>query len=457
MMKIGEKTKLLSAIFIPLILFVALFSVFAFSGVHIFRGERSEALSILNGVVQGLSTIIAIVFAIVILVVQTTLGKYSVRATRYIVTDWINILMLFLYVCTISSALWTMWNINKGFWNVWMDVTATASFVCLGALLPFFLRMTHSLNPNMIMNEVKKEILSACKEEDFKLMSDKTNLLLSMIGRSVRGGDVMLAFGGFQILEEVIKLEDSGKNRWMFYNLMQSLLDNLGMECLEKNPNVTLRTFDAYSRILDKLKRAAPPIFVNVASRVERFVVEICANALSTRFAEALLSKAYWMMIDIYKTNVLLDYYFVCLWHVDQSLREILKMSRDAGIFETYPFWETNHAVMELLKEGKDEEALHLSEVIFSELTGAPSVKLFIMGLILDSKVAGFDDFASGSLGLAKPKFGSFNVDVVYDANFGEGRREMSVKPDGSLEIKIGDKGKEEACLWIKQEISKIN
>lgn len=337
-----------------------------------------------------------------------------------------------------------------------MDVTATASFVCLGALLPFFLRMSHLLNPIMIMNEVKKEILGACKEEDFKLMSVKTNLLVSMIGRSIRSGDVEHAFGGFQILEEVIKLEDSGKNRWMFFNLMQSLLDNLGRECLEKNPNVTLRTFDVYSRILDKVK-GIPPICINLASRVEKSVVEICRDALSTRFAEALLSKAYWMMVDIYKTDVLLDYYFVCLMHVDQSLREILKMSREAGIFETYPSFETNHAVMELLRKGKNEEALHLSEVIFSELTGSPSVKLFIMGLILDSKVAGFDDFASRSLRLAKPKFGSFNVDVIYDANFGEGRTEMSVKPDRSMQIKIGDKRKEKACLWMKQEMSKIS
>lgn len=454
MTKIGEKTKLLFAVFIPLILFGALFFTFATFGIQIFFGERSDALSILNGVVQGLSTIIAILFSIIILVVQTTLGKYLTKATRYVISDWVNILMLFLYVCTITSALWTMWNINYGLWTVWVDVTMTASLVCLGALIPFFLRMPHTLNPTIIMNQVKNEILNACEGKDFKLMGDKTNLLFSMTRRSIETGDVEYAFEGFRILEEIVRLEDSGENRWMFFNLMQSLLDNMGMENLTKNPNVTLRIFGVYSGICDKVKEI-PPIFVNVADRIVRSVIEICREAKSTRFAGALLFQGFFIIIDAYKTDVLLDYYFVCLMGLDESLREILKMSREAGVLDRFLVgFPINDAVMELLRKGKNEEASHMLEVILAELVGSPSLKLSIMGLIIDSKVEGFDDFASKSLEIVKRKFVPFEIVVTYDADLGEGRREASVKPDGSLEIKTGDKKRKKAALWIKQKVA---
>ena len=132
MLRISEKAKLFFAPIIPLILILVMFVAFAHLRIRIFYGERSNALNILNGIVQGLSTIVAIVFSIIIVVVQTTLGKHVTRAIRYVISNWINILMLCLYVYTIICALCTMWIINYGTWTLWVDVTMTASVLCMG-------------------------------------------------------------------------------------------------------------------------------------------------------------------------------------------------------------------------------------------------------------------------------------------------------------------------------------
>jgi len=454
---IGQKIKVSFAILLPIILICSLLFAFAFFRIRIFYGDKTDALNTLNGVVQSLSAIVAIVFSIIIVVVQTTLGRHVTRAVWYVISDWVNILMLFLYVCTITSALWTMWGISSANWTLGMDVTMTVSIVCLGALLPFFFRMSQSLNPAPIMNQVKNEILDAYRKKDFKLTSDKTNLLFSMIKRSIDVGDVEYAFEGVKLVEEVVKLEDVQENRWVFLNLIQALLDNLGMESLPKNPNVTLRIFDVYTSIGEKTKNV-PPIFVNVSERIVQSVVEICREGLPTRFANALLLKASHMIIDIYKFYVLLDYYFVCLTSLDSRLVETLKMSREIGALDTFPIaFAMDHAVMELLKKGKNEEALHMSEVIFGQTTASPFVKMSLIGLVMNSKAEGFDDFASKSLQIVKKKFAPFKIGLVHDPNFGDGRTETSVKPDGSMEVKTGDEKKEKASLWMNQEMGNMS
>ena len=452
MIRISQKIKLFFVPLIPLILIGALFLMRASFRMRVFYGDRSNALNILNGIVQGLSTIVAIVFSIIIVVVQTTLGRYVSRAIRYVISDWINLLMLCLYVFTIICALCTMWIINYGTWTLWVDVTMIASILCLGALIPFFMRMPRSLNPTLIMDQVKKEILDGCNIKDFSLMTDKTNLLFSMIEKSIETGDVEYAFEGFRFLEEVIKLEDSRENRWMFFDLMQSLLDNLGMKVVKKNPNVTLRIFDVYTKLTDKMK-ATPPIFANVANRIVRSVVEICSEALPYRFVSALLLKASHMIIDIYKSYVLLDYYVLEKDFLDQSLRDVLGMSKGMRAFDAFPVgFFTNHVIIELLKNRKNKEALHMTEVIYGEAKGSSWVKLSFIGLILDSKVEEFDDFASKSLRILKKKFAPFTIDVVYDPQKKSGT-ETSVKPDGLMEIRTGDKKREEAALWMKQNL----
>jgi len=457
MMRIGEKAKLLFAVFAPLILFVALFLGFAHSGLHVFRGERSDALNILNGVVQGLSTIIAVVFAIVIFVVQSTLGKYVTRATRYVLTNWINILMLLLYVSTISSALWTMWNINYELWNVWMDVTMTASFVCLGALLPFLLITPKSLSPTPIMNQLKNEILEACDEKNFDLMTDRTNLLFDMIRKSIETGEVKYSLEGFNVVEEVVKLEEARENEWMFFNLIIDLLDNLAMRNLRTNPNLALRTFRVYNTIADKIKHLST-IFVNLGNRIVQSVVGVCREALNTRFAHALLLQASNMLIYFYKNYGLLDFSTIYNMSLDPILLEILKMSGETGLLDAFPIgFPTNQAILELLRNGRNEEAVHLCEIVYNMSPQSGFMKMSIVGLALDSKSEGFDDFATESLQIVGQIFGRFKINVVYAQDFGKGRTTSSVKPDGSVEIKTGNRKMEEACLWIKEEITKIS
>jgi len=455
MVRINEKTKCALAVLTPMLLIGVLFVTFAHFRIRVFYGERSDALNILNGVVQGLSTIVAIVFSIIIVTVQTTLGKYVARAIRYVLLSWRNILVLCLYISTISCALGTMWIISYQTWVVWVDVTMTASVLCLIVLLPFFLQMSQSLNPSLIMNQVKEDILDACDRKDFKLMAGKTNLLFSMIKKAIEIGDVGYAFEGLRFVEEVIRLENARENRWMYFNLVQSLLDNLGMESLRKHPNVTLRIFEVYTRLIAKMK-SVPVIFANITRGIVRSVMDICSEALPYRFVSPLLLKAFHMIIDIYKSYVLLDYYVFENDFLDQSLHNLLGMSRGIEAFEAFPIGFTiNHAIMELLKNEKAKEALHMLEVIHQETTGEPFVKLSLIGLIIDSKSKGFDDFASKSLEIAKKKFAPFKMDVLRDPSFGEGKTETSVKPDGSMEIKTGDKKIEEASLWIKRRVNR--
>ena len=254
MLRIDERAKFFLFASIPVVFIGVLFVVFALFRITIFYGERSDALNILNGVIQALSTIIAIVFSIIIVVVQSTLGKYVTKATWYVILDRVNVLILCLYLSTIGCALGTMWIINYETWNLWVDVTLTASIICLCALLPFFLRMSQSVSPTLITEKIKNEILDAYQEKNYERITSKTSLLVNTIKKSLEEGQDEYAFESTKYIEEIIEKEDYPEQRWMFFNYVLSLLDDLGTRSLGRNPNYTLRILQVYGKMLPKLQ-----------------------------------------------------------------------------------------------------------------------------------------------------------------------------------------------------------
>ena len=454
MVRIRQTTKIVIALSAPIILHLALFSAFGLSGVRIFYGDRSDALNTLNGVVQSLSAIVAIVFSIVIVVVQTTLGKYVAKAAWYVITDWVNMLMLFLYVSTIAIALATMWIIASVFWDVWMDVAMTSSLVCLCALIPFFLRMPQSLKPSSIMSQVKDEILDACNAKDLKTANTKTNLLFTMTRKSIEGGDIEFAFEGFALVEEVIRLENARENEWLFLELVQSLLHSLAIENSARNPNVTMRILDVYVTLFTKIK-GTPFVFVNMTNRIAHSMFVICNEARHTKFISILLLRTSSLLIDFYRVFLLTDSSMAGL--LEPHLRATLKMCRESQVFEMFRLgFQIEHSIMDLLRKEKRKEALRMLLLILEELPESTDIKMSVMGLVIDSKAEGFNDFASSSLEIVTKKFAPFRIDTFYDPELGEGRRQTSVSPEGSFEIKTGDKKMEEASLWANQEMSRI-
>jgi hypothetical protein len=456
MLRIGERAKFSSYTLIPLILIGVLFVVFAHFRITIFYGERSDALNILNGVVQVLSTIIAIVFSIIIVVVQSTLGKYVTKATWYVVSDRVNILMLCLYLSTIGCALGTMWIINSETWNLWVDVTLTASLICLCALIPFFLRMSQSVSPTLITEKMKNEVLDACQEKNYERMTSKTNLLVNTIKKSLEDGEDEYAFEGTKYIEEIIEKEDYPEQRWMFSNYVLSLLDDLGTRSLGRNPNYTLRILEVYGKMLPKLQEI-PPAFHNVANSMVQSIMNICKDGLDTKLGKSFVGKSYYLILEVYKTDILLDYFVFSVINLDPSLRQVLKYCVYEGIFETVGVndFVTTDAILELLKKEKQSEALHLFQVIFEETPETPFALQGIIRLIKDSKVEGFDSFASSVLNMTKQRFKSFTLDIVYDPKL-EGRSSLSVSPDYKIVHETGIEKEKEASLWIKHACKQI-
>jgi len=453
-LKVTKRLKLFLALGSPVILVWLMFLVFSNSGLGIFNGTKSEALNVLSGVVQGLSSIVAIVFTLIIVVVQTTLGKYITKTVQYVVLSWLNFLILTLYLGTIIVALYTMWTVDQEIVSTWVDITMVMTTICVSSLLPFFMILPRFLKLTNVMNQIKEDVLDACQEKNYELMTSKTNLLVNTIKKSLEAGEEEYAFEGTRYIEEIIEKEEYPEQRWMFFHYILSRLDDLGMRSLRTNPNYTLRILQVYKNLLQKLQDI-PPVFHNVAISMVQSIMTICKDGLDTRIGQSFISTSYSLILNIYKLDILLGYFVFCDIDLTPSLRQVLRYGKTKGIVERLSFdFETNDAIMELLRNQKRTEALHLFLIIFGETPKTHLALQRIISLIIDSKVEGFDTFASSSvLKVVKQKFKPFTLDVTYDAKL-EGTSELSVSYDYKIVLKTGIKKKEEAFLWIKEKMS---
>jgi hypothetical protein len=439
---------------IPVILVFSMFLVFNYLGLRIFYGTRGEALNALGTIVQGLSAIIAIVFALILVVVQTTLGKYVTKTVQYIVLNWLNFLVLTLYLGTIMIALFTMWIIDREVVSTWVDVTMVMTTLCIGSLIPFFITLPRFLRLTNIMNQIKDEVLDACQEKNYGLMTSKTNLLVNTIKKSLEVGEEEYAFEGARYIEEIIKKEDYREQRWMFFSYILYLLDDLGTRSLGRNPNYTLRILEVYGKMLQKLQDI-PPVFHSIATSIVQSTMNLCRDSRGTKVLQPLAWKSYYLILDVYKTDILLGYSPFSAIDLDPSLRQVLKYYVDEGISERVGFSDfiTNKTILELLKKEKQSEALHLFQIIFEETPKTRFALLGVISLIKDSKTEGFDSFASSAFDMVKQNFRPLSFEIIYDPKLG-GRSELSVSPENKVVLKTGKEKEKEALLWIKQQAS---
>ena len=385
MLNIGYKTRLILALCLPLTLIGSLFVAFAHFPIRVFYGERSSALSMLNGVVQGLSTIVAIVFSIVILVLQATLGRYVTKTIRYLISDWVNVLMLSLYLTTIICALGTMWTIDHKTWNLWVDITMGATFFCIGALLPFFLRVPHSLNPGLIMRQMRDEILDSfyhIGRVGLSRIMSQIDSLFDVIDKCVETGDINPALEGIRLVRMMI-----------------------------------LQLYD--DRLLN-------PMFL---WDMMDYVLEICRKALRTELARArpLLFEGYDLAVEIYRYCVIHNSHM----YVDEAFRKFLRLSRNAGFRVRLDLDLLMDTIMELLRINERGRALHVLGILLEEIPEDQLFKFHMLELVKDSKIGGFDQFASTSLKMMRKAFAKFDVDALAK-----------------------DKSEEEVYLWIKKQLS---
>jgi len=454
-LKINERMKLFFAVTIPIILTCSIFWIRNFLGVGIFNGTRNEALNILSGIVQGLSTIVAIIFALIIVVVQTTLTKYVTKTVQYVFLNWLNFLVLTLYLNTIMIAFSTMWIIDQGIVPRWVDVTMAMTAICISSLIPFFIFLPSFLKLSNVMNQMKNEVLDAFREKDeekFGLITSKISLLVNTIKKALEVGEDEYAFEGVKFLEEIIEKEDFPKQRWSFHNYILSTLDDLSTISLKRNPNFTLTILQTYKKMLQKLQEI-PPAFHNVANRMVQSTMNICKEGLDTKLGESFASMSYHLIVYVYKVDVLLGYAVFCVIDFDPNLRQVLRFCKTKGIIERVSFdFETNDSILELLKKQKESEALHLLQIMFKETPKTQFMLQGVISLIEDAKVEGFDSFASSTLNKTKKNFKQFSIETIYDPKL-EGRSELSVSSDYKVVFKTGNEKQNEAFLWIKRQI----
>jgi len=454
--RLGEKARILLAAMLPIPLILGIALTFTHLEIHIFYGDISSALSLLGGIVQGLSTIVAIVFSIIIVVVQTTLGKQVTKSIRYIVTDWMNILVLCMYLYTVICALTTMWIVDYEAWTLWVDTTVVASLFSISILLPFFLRLPNALNPTRIMSLIRDEVLDAHDQRDSKKVEERMDILFSIINRSVEAGDVAYAFEGLQLAEDLVTHETGLIS---FFFAIQPLLDGTALLNIEKRPSVTLRVFDIYAQVIEKTKDD-PDHFTVIGKEIAKSLVNICRETPIASSARLLISRAYRIILDVYKIFVLVDY-FVSFneTFLDLKLREILRLFKKVGLFNQFtsnlPFDRTCDDIIQLVRKGKSDQALHMLTTIIGEIPSSPSpyIQLLAIEILRESKYWGFDDFGLQSSKVLK-KLAPIKVEVISDPNFEFNEITVDIDLDGFIKIKTEIGKLQEAYLWAQHEMS---
>lgn len=365
---------------LPAFLIAFFLMFFQISGIHIFLGDQQGVLSVLSGIVQSLSAVVAIVFSIVTLAVQVTIGKYVSKAAKYLILSPSNLMILNLFVYTIICSLLAMWIM----WIALVDTVILMSILCICLLVPFFIRAPDFLNPLAILKNVRIEILDSCDRKDDKETKKKVEFLFHIITDSYRARELESSLEGIETIELLVEresfvypIEQGGleTREPQFLDFVQLSLRRLCLYLLETDPGLVLRLLETYGVIVRKALSSPYADLLNLGNRLSISLWEVC-NASIPRgmdresynmdVARNIALKSYDLMCDIYEGIAMKEHPIA--YEVLERLQKVVVFCGRIDVPIGYVLPRSNSTAMRLLKEHKQTQAESFLGVILNSV-----------------------------------------------------------------------------------------
>lgn len=173
--------------------------------------EKDSAKYLLSTIIQGEITIITIVLSLYLIVVQLVASAHSPRAIEAFRRDKYIWILLFLYIISITVALFVLKSIESNTGNtakleLWILLSLDLAVISLLALLPFAWKTLSMLNPMNILDIISEDI----KQNDLLTASGVNKEILQPISdiilTSIKKNDFTTIQYGSKIIFSKLKL-----------------------------------------------------------------------------------------------------------------------------------------------------------------------------------------------------------------------------------------------------------
>lgn len=442
-LKLRENQKhILTSISLSIILIV--FLIVFFNYVHFFSGSSSDAIAILGILVQSSSALIAIVFAFLIFISQTVIGKYVSGTLDYIFNYRDFMLTFVFYAIATFTITLDVWLFSNFYWNPLVDVSIILFIIQISLLPVLFFVQSKLLSPKTIVATLLTKI-SLEDKETTEEATEKIKMVFSIVYKLAENREYDGAAYGLKAVTNIIT-SNPIKDEFMFYLWVIPNYERIGVECFKFDPNLSAFVNSQFFELVNHLKKSHASILVNVSSMITSSSSNIASAVTGKPYAENTLASSYRLLQEIYVSKSLVDYGFSAY---DELIRmvQIIKMMEGSNVPIHSTVFMLQFDCKRLIDAGQHEMAEALISASLNAFPKNDYVLLEYVSIIFSAIPLNKKEIAEKLIEALKSKFGKLEIEFTKTSD--PSRREMSVR-NGVISVKAGSEEISEKIEWFK-------
>lgn len=261
-----------------------------FSQYRFFSATNSDAIAVLGTLVQSSSVLIAIVFAFLIFITQTIVGKYVSGVLDYIFMNSEFVVTFVFYTSTTLTIVISFWLYSISHYPPLVDLSISL-FIIQIVLLPilFFVQM-QLLNPKKIVESLLFK-LDLSHDKKIAEATEQIKLVFSTVYKLAENNEYDAATYWLQAQTKCIN--ESKKKQgfdFIFYSSLIPDYERIGVECFRFNPNLSAFVNSQFFNMMANLTQSSQPfVEANVGSRITLASFNIASSVLENRMQNQLL------------------------------------------------------------------------------------------------------------------------------------------------------------------------
>ena len=388
-----------------------LFLLFAipYFNFSMFNGGKNEALSFLGTSVQALSTIIAILFTVILFMGEFTVGKYIAKTIDYIIFNSNSITILLFYLTSIGVCLFSILLISLEEWKVYTDISIILTAICLMILIPYFLYISKLLKPTHILDQIAYEI-NLKDTNSPNINTKQLQSLFSITGKLAKNNEIIDARYGLDLIANIMitDLQKEGNVNIFYYQWIFGQLERFGIEFFDEDPSITESVISQFSKIFAEFDETF--FITNFGYWIANALVQISSRVFDRLYAKNSVLQSYELLLHIYVTQAVADSFVfrgTLLHQIQQTIRLLRAIDVQNYVIAGF---SVRYQIEKLIDSDKDDSAIALIHTIFNTIPnndeallsifnimmGIPVEREETMKQVIDKIKQRFGDFAGG-------------------------------------------------------------
>lgn len=268
---------------------------FVYINLHIFKGDINQAISILGTIIQGMTGIIAVLFAFIILIIQYNIGQYIPNTINYIINQKSIVIIFLFYIISFMTAIYSIWNINSEYYGLYVDICLLLFGSQIIQLLPLYGSISEYLNPRKIIDIISNDIPVTFERENNEIL-----LLFSIIHKLIKNGETTSAIYGVRKITSHINIMTSSEHEYLFHSWVIPHYERLAFEAFKYDPNITENVFIEWEKIIDNLCTKSNFLLTNIGNQISSSSLRISKEICYEPYSKFSLITSYRLIRKIY-------------------------------------------------------------------------------------------------------------------------------------------------------------